>query len=111
MPPQSIPLEKIRQVESEVAEQIRQARQAAQDRIEEARRQAGRIKEQAIENGRSRGLDRYQQQIREAEAEAEKILQSAIEQAAQINLTAARNMDFVVEQAALWVAGLKEDEV
>jgi vacuolar-type H+-ATPase subunit H len=103
------PLDQIRQVEAEVAQEIAAARDRAEAAVREAR---GKVKDkrEAQEIARREGENHYQDIIAKAAKEAEALVEQAKKQAEEFRKTGKSRIDDAIRFIVSTVVGSQEEE-
>lgn len=99
------PLDQIRQVEAEVAQEIAAARKRAKDLSKEISAQADDINHKARVEGHHEGEQHYQEIISEANMAAERLLEQAHTQAEELRQTGKSQINTAVRFAVDTIVG------
>ena len=103
------PLDQIRQVEAEVAQEIAAARNRAKAAAKEISAQADDINHTARTDGRREGEQHYQEIITEANMAAERLLEQAYTQAEELRQTGKSHIDAAVRFAVDTIVGSHQE--
>jgi vacuolar-type H+-ATPase subunit H len=102
-----LPLDQIRQAESEATRRIAAAHEKAKQMLEDARVHAAQIKSQAREAGLSAGRQQYTQIVANAEEQASMLITQANQLAENLRRTGEQRIDEAIRYALGVIIGLK----
>ncbi len=103
------PLDQIRQVEAEVAQEIATARDRAETTVKESQASAA-DKREAQENARLESEKSYKDIVAKAEKDAEAMLKQANNQAEELRKTGKSRMDDAIRFVVNTVTGSQQEE-
>jgi len=103
------PLDRIRQLETEIIRQVAAAHQDAERILADARQEAAQIKNRAKETGRQEGQTRYQEIVSKADGVARALTAQAQRRSDELKQKGEQHMDLAVRRVIEIILG-QEDE-